>query len=203
MRPSDFTRAIGLAFCLGIPMLSLEAHAANPAEAFVAECLQKGSAILDDKSLDPAERDREFRDFVLSITDMKRVAMFTLGSYAKDGPEDAVTGFVAAFTDLDVALYRSGFSTYAHRLRITGSVIRANDDVIVNTESTNPDAGPEPMKIAFRVRKDDKGRNIILDVGLAGTWVAISQDQDFASYLLLNGGDIAQLSQALETRAAK
>lgn len=203
MRTPGFTRPIRLFFCLAVAMFSLEAHAANPAEAFIEESIRKGGTILDDKSLDAGERDRAFRDFVLSITDMNRVALFTLGPYAKDQSEAALADFVAAFTALDVALYRNGFSSYAHTLRITGSVVRAEDDVIVNSEAANPDSNSEPMKIAFRVRKDDRGRPIILDIGLAGTWVAISQREDFGSYLLLNGGDIAKLSRALEDRAAK
>lgn len=134
---------------------------------------------------------------------MKRVAMFTLGPYAKDAPEQALTDFVAAYTDLDVALYRSGFSSYAKSTKITGSVARAADDVIVNAEVSDVSGKSEPVKIAFRVRKDDKARDIITDVELAGAWLALSQRQEFTSYLQLNGGDIGSLSRELETHIAK
>ncbi|MDE2475502.1 MAG: hypothetical protein KGO48_10685, partial [Alphaproteobacteria bacterium] len=70
-------RAVGPIFCLVMLMFSLAAQAATPAEAFVDASIQKGNAILRNESLDQSERDREFRDFVLSITDMKRVALFT------------------------------------------------------------------------------------------------------------------------------
>lgn len=200
---SRFGRAVGLAFFAGMLMFSPAAHAANPAEAFVAESIQKGSAILDDKSLDTSERDRKFRDFVLSITDMKRVAMFTLGPYAKDARENDLAAFVAAFTDLNVALFRNGFTSYAHSIKITGSIGRAEDDVIVSAEAADPGGKTEPMKVAFRVRKDANRRDIILDVQVAGTWLAIAQSEDFASYLHLNGGDIAALSAKLKTHAAK
>jgi len=184
-------------------MFALQAHAANPAEAFIEDSVRKGSAILDDNSLATSERDRKFRDFVLSITDMKRVALFTLGSYATSASEDAVAGFVAAFTDFSVALYRNGFRSYAHGIRVTGSMIRADDDVIVNAEAPDQNGKPEPMKISFRVRKDARGRDVIVDVELSGTWLAISQRDEFASYLKLNGGDIAKLSGELKTHIAK
>lgn len=196
-------RAVGPIFCLVMLMFSLAAQAATPAEAFVDASIQKGNAILRNESLDQSERDREFRDFVLSITDMKRVALFTLGPYAKDAPGEAVAGFVAAFTDFNVALFRNGFRSYAQTTRVTGSVVRADDDVIVNAEVASADAKSEPMKIAFRVRKDDRGRNIILDVQLSGAWLAVSQRQDFDSYLTLNGGDISKLSGELQKHIPK
>ncbi len=203
IRRSKFRRAIGLSFFLGMLMFSLEAHAENPAETFVEECIQKGSAILDDKSLGTSERDRVFRDFVLSITDMKRVALFTLGSYAKDAPEADVARFVAAFTELDIVLYRNGFTSYGHSIKITGSTARAEDDVIVNAEAPDSGGKMEPTKLAFRVRKDANGRDIILDVEVSGTWLAIAQSQDFASYLQVSGGDVAKLSHELKTHTAK
>jgi phospholipid transport system substrate-binding protein len=201
--PRPVMRAVGPIFCLVMLMFSPEAQATTPAETFVAASIQKGNAILHDESLNQSERDREFRDFILSITDMKRVALFTLGPYAKDAPGEAVAGFVAALTDFNVALYRNGFRSYAQTTRVIGSVVRADDDVIVNAEVANPDGKSEPMKIAFRVRKNDEGRYIILDVELSGAWLAISQRQDFDSYLLLNGGDIAKLSEELGSRIAK
>lgn len=192
-----------LVFCLATLTVSFRAYAASPAETFVENSIRKGSAILDDPSLNVTERDREFREFVLSITDTRRVALFTLGPYAKDAPENAVAGFVAAYTDLDVALYRNGFNSYGRTTRVTGSTVRAADDVIVNAEASDANGKPVPMKVAFRVRKDDKGRDIITDVQVEGAWLALSQRQDFTSYLQLNGGDVAKLAHELETHNAK
>ena len=196
-------RAVGLIFCLAILTASFQASAASPAETFVENSIRKGSAILDNTSLDMSERDREFREFILSITDMKRVALFTLGPYANAAPEEAVAAFLAAYTDLDVALYRNGFKSYARTTKITGSTIRSADDVIVNAEASDANGKSEPMNVAFRVRKDDKGRDIIVDVQVGGAWLALSQRQDFTSYLELNGGDIAKLSRELKIHSAK
>ena len=202
-RQNRITLGAGLIFGFAALVLSFAAHAASPAESFIEDSVRKGSAILNSSPRDPGERDRAFRDFILSITDMKRVALFTLGPYAKDAPEQVLTDFVAAYTDLDVALYRSGFNSYAKSTKITGSVTRAADDVIVNAEVSDVNGKSEPAKIAFRVRKDDKGGDIITDVELAGVWLALSQRQEFTSYLQLNGGDIPSLSRGLETHIAK
>jgi ABC-type transporter MlaC component len=98
------TLGAGLIFGFVALVLSFAAHAASPAETFIDDSIRKGSAILNSNPRDPGERDRAFRNFILSVTDMKRVALFTLGPYAKDAPEQALTDFVAAYTDLNVAL---------------------------------------------------------------------------------------------------
>jgi len=194
---------LALLFAFGLLTFPLEARAANPAEDFVAAFIQHGNTILSDQSLHPAERDLEFRTFLLSVTDMKRVALFTLGPYAKEAPEPALAAFVSAFTDLATEIYQRGFASYGQTVRITGSTARSEDDVIVNADSPDPNGKPAPIKIAFRVRKTETGGNVILDVAVQGQWIALSQQQGFTSYLQLHGGDITKLSHELEMRAAR
>ena len=69
--------------CL-IPLIGVPAaHAATPAEAFVADNIQKGLGTLNDPKLSAGERSEQFERLLLSITDMNRVATFTLGQYAQ------------------------------------------------------------------------------------------------------------------------
>lgn len=204
-KPSSLWRqpcavAIGLACGLGLLAFPYKARADVPAEAFVASAVQEGNAILSNPSLDARTRDREFRQFLLSITDMKRVALFALGSYAKTAPNPIIASFVSTFTDFDVALYQGGFGSYGQSLKIISSTGRSDDDVIVNAEAGDPKGKSEPMKIAFRVRKDDAGKDIILDVAVQGVWLAVSQQQGFTSYLQLHGGDVGMLTHELESR---
>src|SRR5262245_32207163 len=58
------------------------APAANPAEGFVQENIEKGYAILNSTTLSDEQRRTQFRDFMLSLTDSRRIGMFTLGPYA-------------------------------------------------------------------------------------------------------------------------
>jgi ABC-type transporter MlaC component len=189
----------------GLALLPLpaEAQGAEPAESFIESSIAQGNAILTNPSLDASTRDREFRNFLLSVTDMNRVALFTLGSYANTTPPPVLAGFVSAFTTFDTALYEGGFGSYGKSLKVTGAAARSADDVIVYAEAPDPMGKPEPMQIAFRVRKNDAGHDIILDVALQGVWIAVSQQQGFSSFLQLHGGDVAMLSHELETRTAK
>src|SRR5476651_2030878 len=68
-----------LAFC--IP--SSIAAADTPAESFVQNNIKTGLSILNDRQLSTAQRNAQFESFLLGVTDMKRIALFTLGSYTR------------------------------------------------------------------------------------------------------------------------
>jgi phospholipid transport system substrate-binding protein len=195
----------GVLVCLavgaGVLMSTLETRAANSAESFVEASIGKGNAILNAPLLDPAQRQSQFRDFLLSITDTRRVALFTLGSYARAASEPVIATFVAAFIDFDTAIYRRSLDSYSGQtIRVTGSTQRSEDDAIVNADVLDPNGKSGPLKIAFRVRKNDSGKDVLTDLQIEGAWLALSQQSDFTSYLQQHDGDIAQLSRELELR---
>ena len=191
-----------LAVGVGVPMSSLEARAANSAEAFVETSIGKGNAILNAPALNPDQRQNQFRAFLLSITDTKRVALFTLGPYARGASEPGIATFVAALTDFDSAIYRRGLDKYnGQTIRVTGSTERSAGDTIVNADVLDRDGKSLGVKIAFRVRKNDGGQDVLTDLQVEGAWLALSQESDFTSYLQQHNGDIAQLSRELELRS--
>jgi phospholipid transport system substrate-binding protein len=176
------------------------APAANPAEAFVQQNIDKGYSILNSTTLSEEQRRAQFRDFMLSLTDSRRIGMFTLGPYANAAPKEDVESFIEAFTDFAVAVYESRLSKYkGQTLRVTGSAQRAADDVVVNTEVINP-ATPnaQPLKAAFRVRKTSDGRPIVTDIQVEGVWLALSQRSDFTGFLQQHGGRLPELTSDLK-----
>jgi phospholipid transport system substrate-binding protein len=123
------------------------APAADPAEAFVQENVEKGYGILNSTSLSDEQRRSQFRDFMLSLTDSRRIGMFTLGPYANGASKEDVESFITAFSEYAVAVYESRLSKYkGQTLKVTGSVQRAADDVVVNTDVVNP----HPMRSRSR-----------------------------------------------------
>src|SRR5688572_15626331 len=149
------------------------APVANPAEAFVQENIEKGYVILNSTTLSDDQRRAQFRDFMLSLTDARRIGMFTLGPYVNNAAKEDVESFISAFSEYAVAVYESRLSKYkGQTLRVTGSVQRAADDVVVNTDVVNP-ATPnaQPLKAAFRVRKTSDGRPIVTDIQVEGIWL--------------------------------
>jgi len=198
------------ALAFGVALLSLAAPAraadANSAEAFIQQNIDKGYSILNNTTLSDPDRRTQFRNFMLALTDTKRIGAFTLGQYANTASKADVDAFANAFTDYAVAVYESRLSKYkGQTLKVTGSQGRAADDVVVNADVINPSAasGAQPFKVAFRVRKTSDGRPIITDMQVEGIWLALSQRSDFTAFLQQHGGNVQALTEDLKRQTAQ
>ena len=80
-----------IAVVLGLNVFA--AHAAPPAEFFVQQSIEKGLAILNDRSLPAEQRSEGFRTLLLTIVDVRRVALFTLGPYARTASAPQLEAF--------------------------------------------------------------------------------------------------------------
>ena len=81
---------------------------------------------------------------------------------------------------------------------MTASRERAPGDFIVSTNLVG--ANTAPMEVEFRVRTDG-AKPVLVDLGVAGVWLALAQRDEFLSVLGQNNGDIKALSAHL--RAAQ
>jgi phospholipid transport system substrate-binding protein len=181
---------------------SPRAHAADGAETFVQNRIEAGFGILRDSQLAARPRHQEFRDFLLSMIDMRRVALFTIGTYARDASEPDRARFVTAFTEFSVNFYERALDHYAGQaIRLTGSSRRSDDDAVVTADVVDPKGKTPPLKVAFRVRKNERGDPVVTDFQVEGAWLALMQRSEFTSFLQQHHGEIAQLSHELEKRA--
>ena len=198
-----------LMFLVALAALAPSVHAApapgNSAEAFVQQNIDKGYVILNDASLGDTQRRAQFRNFMLALTDTKRIGLFTLGQYANSAPKNDIEAFTAAFTDYAIAVYESRLSKYkGQTLKVTGSTSRAADDTVVNADVVNPNAPQGPaIKVGFRVRKTSDGRSIVTDINVEGVWLALSQRSDFTAFLQMNGGSVTALTDHLKMQTAQ
>ena len=127
--------AIVIGAVLGAPANA----AANPSEAFVQPNIDKGYAILNNDALAAQARRDQFRQFLTHLTDLKRIAAFTLGPAARTASDADKAAFSAAFEDYAVAVYDAHLSKYrGQTLKVTGSQERSADDVVVNADVVNP-----------------------------------------------------------------
>ncbi|HEX5279187.1 MAG TPA: ABC transporter substrate-binding protein [Micropepsaceae bacterium] len=181
------------------------AQSGNPAEAFVQQNVDRGYQILNNQSLSSEQRRDQFRNFLLNLTDLHRIGMFTLGQYANNASPADLQSFERAFEDYAVTVYETRLGKYnGQTLKVTGSEVRAPDDVIVNAVVTaGGGASQQPIHVAFRVRKTPDGRPIITDMQVEGIWLALSQRSDFTSFLQQHGGSVSQLADHLRTQAAQ
>jgi phospholipid transport system substrate-binding protein len=188
------------ALALSCFSLSSAAWAANAAEDFVAASVAKGFALLNDASVSVTERGQRFAAFLLGLTDVRRVALFLLGPYAAKADAADIDPYVAAYRDYIMSVYQSYFSLYAGQsLRVVSSRERAPGDYVVSTQITGGNAA---TSIDFRVRTDGPAP-LLLDVAVAGVWLALAQRDQFTSVLAANNGDVKILTAHLRniTRA--
>lgn len=177
--------------------------AGNPAEAFVQQNVDRGYQILNNRGLTGTQRRAQFRDFLVSLTDLRRIGMFTLGQYANSASPADIDAFQKAFEDYASAIYETRLGKYTGQtLKVTGSEARAPDDVIVNAVVVDPrSSNQNPIRVGFRVRKTPDGRPIITDMQVEGIWLALSERSDFTGFLQQHGGSVAALADHLRTQA--
>lgn len=200
----NMSKILRLAF-LGILLLvPVAAQAATPAESFVSDSTAKGLAILNNKSLTTAQRAAQFQPFLENLTDIGRIAKFTLGNARRGASDQDVASFDAAFRSYASAVYQSRLSQYAGQsLKVTGSLERAPNDFIVKTTLVDPsEANQQPLEVDFRVLSD-KGRMVVIDVSVAGVWLAIEERDQFSAFLSQHNGSIPALVQHLNQLTAQ
>ena len=177
------------------------AMAANPAEAFIGGNIQAGFDILNDQGISAAQRRERFAAFLLGLTDVKRVALFLLGRYAATVPQGDLDAYVAAYQDYVLAVYQSYFARYAGQsLHVLSSRERAPGDFVVTTNMVG--AGTAPMEVDFRVRTDG-AKPVLVDLGIAGVWLALAQRDEFLAVMAQNNGDIKALTAHLRAAQAR
>jgi phospholipid transport system substrate-binding protein len=196
--------ALTLGLLLALPLLNGPAAAAtNPAEEYVGDNIHKGLDILNNKGLSVDQRRGQFEQFLLGLTDMKRIAVFTLGNYRRSASPADVDAFNTAFQNYAVAVYQSYFAKYAGQtLKVTGSTERAPGDFIVATALIDPNdhSGQPPLEVDFRVRTD-AGKPVVVDFSVAGIWLALEERDQFTAFLGQNGGNIKLLNSHLNDLA--
>ena len=184
------------ALAFAIPLVAVEqSAAATPAESFVSSNVQRGLGILNNGSLSADSKRTQFERFLLSLTDMKRIAMFTLGQYRHGASEGDLDAFAGAFQNYAVAVYQSYFARYAGQtLQVTGSTNVGPGDDVVRTVLVDPhdQSGQQPLEVDFRV-KSDTGRPVVVDFSVGGIWLGQEERDQFTAFLGQNNGDIHAL----------
>jgi phospholipid transport system substrate-binding protein len=200
MKFATLARRAVLAALLSLTALAAApASAATPAESFVQTNVQKGLAILNNKGLSEDQKRVQFQSFLLGLTDMKRIANFTLGVYRRSASPQDQDEFAAAFQAYAIAVYQSYFAKYSGQsLRVTGSTEKSPGDTIVQTQLIDPNdhSGKQPLEVDFRVLTDN-GKNVVVDFSVGGIWLAIEERDQFSGFLGQNGGNIQTLIKHL------
>ena len=201
---NSFTGAAVLAACVLTSGIVSRADASPAAEAFVQTNVQRGLQLLSGSAGTRQQREEQFRNFLLGLTDLRRIALYTLGPARRAASPAQQEAFVDAFRDYAFAVYGAEFSKYSGQtLRVTGSMERAPGDELVRTQLVDPNAqGQEPIEVDFRVY-GSKGHYSVVDIVVAGLDLAITEQEDFSAFLSQHNNDVRALTANLRQRAER
>ena len=177
------------------------------AENYVSANVQRGLTILNNRSLPDTQRREEFRDFLTSLTDLRRIAVFTLGGARRTASPTEINAFVDAFRNYAVSVYESRLKAYAGQsLKVVGGREHGPGDYIVQTILVDPtgrtEQQGEPIEVDFRV-DNSAGRFVVIDVAIAGVWLALEERDQFTAFLEENGGNLNALITHLNELATR
>ena len=168
------------------------------AEAYVQTEASRALTILRVGGSTASEK-QQFRAFVDQVADVPRITRFVLGKYARSVSGPQYADFAAAFRGYANGVYESRLGQYSGQgLKVTGSIVRKPGDVVVQSQIT----GAKAQVVQWRVVQSGGGWRVV-DVNVAGVWLALTQQQDFVSTLDNNRGDIAVLTRQLRQQTAR
>ena len=167
------------------------------AENVVRMDVQRAMNILNDQSLSEADRRAQIRELFTSLTDVRRIALFTLGSMRPYAKPAQIEAFVDAFRNYAIAAYESQLTDYSGQsLRVTGSIQTAPDNYIIKTVLVDPNGGSgrqdDPIEVDIRIANVN-GRYVATDLGVAGIWLALDARDQFTAYLEDHNGSFEAL----------
>jgi phospholipid transport system substrate-binding protein len=194
----------GLALAAWVPRWLVPANAATPVEVFVSDSIEKAFGILNDTQLTKVQRREQFESFLPGVIDIRRVALFTLGRHAQTSSPAEQDAFAASFQRYAASVYQSHLAKFAGQIpRVIRSAERAPGDFVVVASLADSSPGAEkPMEISFRV-STTSGKPTLIDLGVAGVWLALEERDQFAAVLSRNNGSIPLLVSHLDTISAR
>ncbi len=204
---SPLIRAGVMALLLGAPSILVVGVAPSAfaqardagAEAFVQRQASHALQIL--RADNGPQEKAAFRAFVDQAADVPRITDFVLGKYRRTITPAQHQQFAQVFRAYANSVYENRLGQYhGETLRVTGSAARQPGDVVVNSEVVGG-RHPQPIQVAWRVIRGPQGWKVV-DVNVAGVWLAITERQDFVSTLDNNGGRIDVLINQLRTQTA-
>lgn len=195
--------AVCAALVLAAPARAAADDAA--AKAFIQTNIDKGIAVLKDKSLSPADQRGQVRTLLSRLLDTRKIGLFALGAARTAAAPADLDNYVAAFNDFMIGSYVTRLDGYGGQsLKVTGVIDHAPGDFVVTSVLVDPanPGDPDPVRVDFRVL-DEGARLAIVDASIAGVWLGLAQRDDFAGFLGRHGGSVPNLTAHLEEMTAK
>lgn len=183
----------------GASILPLSARAQTPEEAqrLVRHISDELLALIRSAASDSAKR-AEFVHIIETHSDIRQIAGFALGRYARTMPEAMKPRYVDAFKKFVAATYVGYFADYDGETIEVGMARPTGNGYTVETSVIR--GGQPPLGVRWDL-SNRSGRLLVEDFVIEGVSMAASQRGEFASLINSYGGNVEQFVQYLEARS--
>ena len=195
-----FVAAVTIIMSILFCVRQADAADTNAARAYVQQNIERANAIFGNRSTSPEQRQTEFEQLLLSITDTHRIGLFVLGQYGNDATPEQLSAFQNTFTDYVIRAFESQLGKFkGGQITVTDATMRTANEFVVNAQMTRS-IGSAPLLMAFRLRALPDGSFVVTDMQFEGLWLALSERLEFTAFLQQHGGDISALTDNLRAR---
>lgn len=186
-----------------------DAATAAAAENYVHAQMEKGLAILNDRSISVAKRHANLQAFLESFMDIRRVALFSLGMARRSATPQQTEQFVDAFRAYVVADLESLLRSYyaGQAAHITGCSQDGPNSYRVeialeNRPTTGQYSGNQPIDLFVQVLNEN-GKFVITDLAALGVWLSVHERDEVNEYLMETNGNFGGLLMRYRLRAER
>lgn len=175
-------------------------HAQEPAERFV-EVLSRELFAIVTSNASEAERRQKFHALMAAKADIPKIAMFSLGRYARlltENDRKTYYDLVARFIAHIFSTHALNLDISAEDSTITGSSKPNDRETIVSSDVKF--ANGRSMAVDWRVSTGDDTLKIT-DVGVNGIWLVFQQRTEFVSVIKNADGSLKALFAFLRETA--
>jgi len=198
----DRRRALLVAVAVGLAPLGWRrgraAPSAEAARSMIAQVSAEVLAILSDHGLSDRQKFDALVGLLSQPIDLDLVARLILGRHWRTADATQRQDYLALFRDYALANLASKLHLYqGQSFEVTGAKVVSKQDALVTSRIL--DAGQAPLQVDWRLRDDDGGRLVVIDVIVAGVSLIVTLRSEFSAVIERQGFDglLAELRQRI------
>lgn len=174
----------------------------TPAGKFVQDLGNQAIVIISNKGLTADQRAQKYNALLSEAFDIPTIGKFVLGRYWAAATPDKQQEYLGLFKQLIIKIYGDRLNFYNGEKFVVKSVRQESEkDIIVNSEIQHGSGGA-PTTVAWRLRQQDGGKLMIIDVNVEGVSQSVTQRQEYGSILERNNGNIEPLLTMMRQQIA-
>jgi phospholipid transport system substrate-binding protein len=202
----DRRRALLLSVAAGLAPLGWRAGHAAPsapeAQALVEGVSANVLAVLSDQDLSDRQKFDALVDLLREPIDLDLVARLILGRHWRTADDAQRQQYLELFREYALANLASKLHLFqGQSFEVTGAKAVSDRDALVTSRIM--DDGQAPLQVDWRLRAQDDGRLVVIDVIVAGVSLIVTQRSEFSTVIERQGFDglLAELRQrVVQTR---